>query len=51
MEKKNEMLFTSLSRFVLRESLHSILRIMDIMYKEIIFTVIYQVSDKNLKED
>ena len=43
------MLFTSLSRSVLSESLQYILRIMDIMYKEIIFTVIYQVSDKNLK--
>ena len=49
--KKNEMLFTSLSPSALRESLHSILRIMNIMYKEIIFNVIYQVSDKNLKED
>ena len=46
-----KMLFNSLSRSALRESLHSILRIMNIMYKEIIFTVIYQVSDKNLKED
>ena len=29
----------------------SIISIMNIMYKEIIFNVIYQVSDKNLKED